>query len=245
VAVALGLASAACGDHAASSAGGGVTVSAAASLEEAFTAIGEDFESANPGTEVTFNFGSSGELATQIRNGAPADVVAFAATSDMTGLEGAGLLDGGYHTFATNSLVIVTKPGNPEGVAGLADLATVGTVSLCADTAPCGRYADEVLTEADVTIPTDRVTRGQDARATLSAVADGDAEAGLVYVTDAATAGDAVSVVQIAATENVAASYPIAVVAGSAEREASVEFVEFVLGPDAQAVLRDAGFGPP
>jgi molybdate transport system substrate-binding protein len=204
-----------------------------------------EFEAAHPGTDVTLNVGSSGDLAAQIESGAPVDVAAFASEADMDALADAGLLDGGYEVFATSSLVIVTEPGNPKGVEGLADLAAVGTVSLCAATAPCGRYADQVLERAGVAIPVDRITRGQDVRATLAAVAEGDAEAGIVYATDARAVGDAVTTVDVSAEENVVATYPIAVVRASANREAAAAFIELVLGPEARAVLRDAGFGTP
>lgn len=224
---------------------GDLTVSAAASLKESFTRIANDFEEANPGVEITINFGSSGELATQIRSGAPVDVAAFAAESTMATLADAGLLDGESRTFATNELVIVTEPGNPRRIDGLPDLATAGTVSLCADTVPCGGYAEEILTNAGVSIPAYRITRGQDVRSTLAAVAAGDADAGIVYVTDASAAGDAVDVVQIPTGQNALARYPIAVVEGSANPTAAAAFEDYVLGPEAQDVLTTAGFGPP
>lgn len=224
---------------------GDLTVSAAASLKESFTRIANDFEEANPDVEITINFGSSGELATQIRSGAPVDVAAFAAESTMATLADAGLLDGESRTFATNELVIVTEPGNPKRIDGLPDLATAGTVSLCADTVPCGGYAEEILTNAGVSIPAYRITRGQDVRSTLAAVAAGDADAGIVYVTDASAAGDAVDVVQIPTGQNALARYPIAVVEGSANPTAAAAFEDYVLGPEAQDVLTTAGFGPP
>ncbi len=256
--IALGLVTAACGDdprdEGASSSTtsstqaqitGDITVSAAASLKEAFATIAADFEAANPGTTVTINFGSSGDLTTQIQSGAPADVAAFAAESNTRTLADAGLLDGDYELFATNSLVIVTKPGNPAGVKSLADLATVGTVSLCADTAPCGKYADQILASSSVTIPADRITRGQDVRATLAAVSEGDADAGIVYVTDAAAVGDAVATVDIPTAENAVARYPIGVVTATTNPATAWAFATFVLGPEAQGVLEAAGFGAP
>ncbi|HPU40356.1 MAG TPA: molybdate ABC transporter substrate-binding protein [Microthrixaceae bacterium] len=228
---------------------GDVTVSAAASLKETFTQIGKDFESANPGAKVTINFGSSGDLATQIQSGAPVDVAAFAAESNMTTLSDASLLDGSSEAFATNSLVIVTKPGNPKKIKGLADLATVarsgGTISLCATTAPCGKYADQILQGAKVAIPGDKVTRGQDVRATLTAVTDGDADAAIVYVTDAKAAGDAVDSVEIPTDQNAVAKYPIAVIKATTNAAASKAFMTYVMGTNAQKVLSNAGFGAP
>lgn len=228
---------------------GEVTVSAAASLEESVTRIAEDFEAANPGAKITVNFGSSGDLATQIRSGAPVDVAAFAAESDMRSLADASLLDGEPQVFATNSLVIVTRPGNPTGIESLSGLATAagagGTVSMCADAAPCGRYADQILRRAGVSIPADRVTRGQDVRATLSAVTEGDADAAIVYVTDAKAAGGSVAPVDIPADQNAVARYPIAVVKATKHRKASEAFVAYVLSATAQRILARAGFGAP
>lgn len=228
---------------------GDVTVSAAASLKETFTRIAKDFEAANPGAKVVINFGSSGDLATQIQSGAPVDVAAFAAQSNMTTLADAKLLDGTSEIFATNKLVIVTKPGNPKKITGIADLAKVagegGTVSLCAETAPCGKYAAQILQTAGVTFPTDRTTRGQDVRATLAAVSDGDADAGIVYVTDAASVGAKVDTVTIPDAQNAVAKYPIAVVKATRNAEASTAFMRYILGEKAQAVLRAAGFGAP
>ncbi len=224
---------------------GKITVSAAASLTEAFGTMKADFEQANPGSEVTFNFGSSGQLATQIQQGAPADAAAFADQASMTTLSGAGLLASPAQVFARNQLVIVTKPGNPKGVKDLADLATVGTVSLCDVKAPCGKYADQILQQAKVTIPTGSVTRGVDVKSTLRAVTDGDAEAAIVYVTDAKAAGSKVATVEIATAQNVVAEYPIAVVKASTEQPTATAFQDWVLGPKGQQVLQDAGFLAP
>ena len=116
-------------------------MSAAASLTGAFRTIKDDFVTANPGANITINFGSSGQLETQIESGAPADVAAFADEATMKKLADKSLLAGPSQIFATNQLVIVTKPGNPKDIKTLADLATAGTISLCADTAPCGKYA--------------------------------------------------------------------------------------------------------
>ena len=117
---------------------GTITVSAAASLTGAFGTIKDDFVAANPGATVTINFGSSGTLGTQIEEGAPVDVAAFADEANMKKLADKSLVLGSSQIFATNQLVIVTKPGNPKGVSTLADLAAGGTISLCVDTAPCG-----------------------------------------------------------------------------------------------------------
>jgi molybdate transport system substrate-binding protein len=224
---------------------GAVTVSAAASLTEAFTTIKDDFVRANPDATVTINFGSSEQLATQITEGAPADVAAFADQAPMSTLDDAGLLAAPAQVFARNQLVIVTKPGNPKGITSLADLATVGTVSLCAETAPCGKFADQVLRTAGVTVPATSITRGPDVKATLTAVTEGDAEAGIVYVTDAEASGDKVGTVEIPEADNVVASYPIAVIEATQNQAVGEALQGYVLGSEGQAVLQDAGFLAP
>jgi molybdate transport system substrate-binding protein len=224
---------------------GAVTMSAAASLTEAFTTIKDDFTTANPDATVTINFGSSGQLATQIQGGAPADVAAFADEAPMKTLGDAGLLAAPARIFATNQLIIVTKPGNPKGITSLTDLPTAGTISLCAETAPCGKFAAQVLQKAGVTIPTASITRGPDVKATLAAVTEGDAEAAIVYVTDAQAAGTKVATVDIAEADNVVAKYPIAVIKASTNQSAAQAFQDYVLGPEGQAVLQDAGFRAP
>ena len=224
---------------------GAVTVSAAASLTEAFGKIGKDFQTANPGATVTFNFGSSGTLATQIQQGAPADVFASADPANMDTLARAGLVDDRALVFARNKLVIVTKPGNPKHVKALADLADVGTVSLCGETVPCGKYAAQVLTNAGVTIPADGITRGQDVKATLAAVTNGDADAAIVYVTDAKSAGAAVTAVTIPDAQNAIAAYPIGVLKQSTNAVASKAFQQYVVSPKGQATLASYGFLPP
>jgi molybdate transport system substrate-binding protein len=223
---------------------GALTVSAAASLTVPFKTIGDDFEKANPGlTEVTFSFDSSSTLATQIRNGAPVDGFASADDANMKKLTDADLILGTPVQFARNQLTIVVKKGNPEGIRTLADLATVGTVSLCGSDVPCGRYADQILEAAKVTIPGENITRGQNVKATLASVSDGDAEAGIVYVTD--VTGDKVESVEIPAAQNAIATYPIAVVKASTNPTAAQAFIAYVLSPPARATLRAAGFLPP
>src|SRR5262249_11294150 len=161
-----------------------IKVSDAASLTEAFDQIGQDFTKANPKTTVTFNPGSSSTLAMQIQqtNGVGIDTFASADEANMDKLVSANLVDGTPVVFARNRWVIVTKPGNPKNVKTLADLANLDTISLCGETVPCGKYAAQVLTEANVTIPESKVTRGTDVKATLAAVTQGDADAAIVYV---------------------------------------------------------------
>jgi molybdate transport system substrate-binding protein len=224
---------------------GSITVSAAASLTWAFGTIKDDFVAENPGADITINFGSSGTLTTQIQEGAPVDLAAFADEANMTKLDDQGLVEGDVEIFATNQLIIVTKPGNPKGIRTLADLADAGTVALCVETAPCGKFADQILSSAGVTIPSGNVTRGQDVKATLAAVTPGDADAAIVYVTDAQAAGSTVDTVEIPDAQNAVAKYPIAVIKGTKSAALAEAFIQYVLGPEGQAVLKEAGFQAP
>jgi molybdate transport system substrate-binding protein len=224
---------------------GEIIVSAAASLTDAFTDLAAEFLVDQPDADITFNFGSSGSLATQVREGAPADVVAFADTTPMDELERAGLLATTPAIFARNELVLVTPPGNPDGIGELSDLASAGVVSLCVDTAPCGRFADELLEAGDVSIPATSISRGTDARSTLRAVTEGDAVAAIVYATDALSAGDQVDVIALTAGDQPVARYPIAVVAGASDPELARAFTDYVLSAAGRAVLDDAGFRAP
>jgi len=152
---------------------GAITVSAGASLTEAFTKMGADFQKLNKGTTITFNFGSSAALAQQIQGGAPADVFASADGANMQKLVSGGQVTTDPIDFASNFLTIVVKPGNPKNVKSLADLPNLSVVSLCASTVPCGKYAAQALTQDGVIIPPDEETLGVDVKATLSAVRDG------------------------------------------------------------------------
>src|SRR4051794_18438709 len=132
---------------------GAITVSAAASLTDAFTKMGADFQKANPGTSVTFNFAASSALVQQIQGGAPADVFASADGRNMQKVVSGDQVTDEPTVFAANELTIVVKTGNPRRVKSLADLAHLDVVSLCADAVPCGKYAQQALTLAGVTIP--------------------------------------------------------------------------------------------
>jgi molybdate transport system substrate-binding protein len=224
---------------------GDITVSAAASLTESFTELGKAFEQQCDGTKVTFTFDSSGTLSQQILDGAPVDVFASADEKNMTKLTDADLVEGKPTVFAKNQLIIVTKPGNPEGIESLADLADAGVISLCGTDVPCGTFAAEALDKAGVTIPETSVTRGQNAKATLTAVSEGDAVAGIVYVTDALAAGDAVDSVDIPDDQNVIATYPIAVLSDTQNAPLASAFAAYVSSDDGQAILSDRGFSAP
>jgi molybdate transport system substrate-binding protein len=224
---------------------GSITVSAAASLRDSFGQIGDDFTETNPDAEVAFTFDSSSTLATQILEGADVDVFAPADEANMDKLTAESLVAGEPEIFARNELVIVTKPGNPQSIESLADLADAGVISLCGADVPCGRYAGEALASAGVTIDESSVTRGQNVSATLTAVAEGDAVAGIVYVTDALAAGDAVASIEIPADVNVIATYPIGVLESSGSADVAEAFLDQVLSDEGQAVLADYGFLPP
>jgi molybdate transport system substrate-binding protein len=224
---------------------GSITVLAAASLTDAFTKMGTDFQKANPGTTVVFSFGGSGTLVTQIQGGAPGDVFASADGANMQKVVNSAKVTAAPSAFATNLLAIVVKPGNPQGVKSLADLAKLSIVSLCAPPQPCGTYANQVLTQAGVTIPADHITLGADVKTTLSAVTTGDADAAIVYVTDAKAAGSAAATVAIPAWQNAFAIYPIAPIAASTNQDLATAWVKYTTSTAGQKTLQSYGFLPP
>jgi molybdate transport system substrate-binding protein len=224
---------------------GSITVSAAASLTEAFTRLGQSFEKRNPKATITFNFGSSSALVSQIQGGAPADVFASADLASMDEVVSGGQVTSTPTPFARNQMEIALKPGNPERVKAVADLATIGTIALCGAAAPCGVYAARVLERANVTVRESSITRGVDAKATLGAVSQGDANAAIVYTTDVKAAGTAVSGVAIPEAQNVAAVYPIAPIADSDNPKLAKAFTAYVVSPAGQKTLARYGFLAP
>jgi molybdate transport system substrate-binding protein len=256
--LALALVGAACGDD---SGGGGssttdqpsgsgaevagsITVSAAASLTDAFGAIGDDFTAANPDASVEFNFGSSSTLATQIVEGAPADVFASASTAAMDTVVDGGANDGDPVVFARNQLEIAVEPGNPLGIESLEDLANPDvTVVLCDPSVPCGQYADQALEEAGVEVTP--ASREVDVRATLSKVELGEADAAIVYESDVVAADGSVDGVDIPDDENVIATYPIVVIADAGNEDVAEAFLDAVTSDEGQATLEQFGFLKP
>ncbi len=218
-------------------------MSAATSLTNAFNDIATAFNVGHPFVNVNFNYGASSALADAIIAGAPADVFASADQANMTKLQDTGLVYGDPTTFAHNKLVIVTKPGNPTGIKSAADLPRAGVIALCAVEVPCGKYAAQALVSAKVTIDESRVTRGQNVAATLDQVAEGDAVAAIVYVTDAQAKADQVDTVSIPDTQNVIAAYPIAAI-GKTENAVSKAFIAFVKGQTGQRILKRYRFLP-
>jgi len=247
---ALALALAACGSDAdsESSSGsddGGTTtlrVAAAASLTASFEEIATDFEAANEGVELEFQFAGSSDLATQITNGAELDVFASADEANMDKVADFTAAD--PTLFATNVLTIVTEPGNPKEITGLKDLESSDlAVVVCAEQVPCGAATQTLTEQQGVTL--DPASEESKVTDVLTKVTTGEADAGLVYVTDATGAGDKVDTVEAEGSDKVLNTYPIAVLEGAPSPDEAQAFVDFVTGPDGRAVLQDRGFGTP
>jgi len=217
-----------------------LTVFAAASLSESFQVLAAAFE-ARTHTHVTFSFGASSLLATQLQQGAPADVLATA--DEVTMARVADLVDA-PRPFAHNRLEIAVEKNNPRHVAKLSDLARSDlAVVLAAEQVPVGKYAREALAEAGVSV-TPRSLE-PDVKAVLNKVALGEADAGIVYATDVRAAAGKVDGVEIPESQNVVATYPIAVVRRSGEAAGAKAFVDFVLSPRGREILARFGFAPP
>jgi molybdate transport system substrate-binding protein len=215
-------------------------VFAAASLTAAFTEIGEQFTNSN-GTKVVFNFAGSQALATQIQQAAPADVFASADTANMDKVTD---LVNTPQNFAGNQLQIVVEKGNPKNVQSLEDLANPDLkVVLAAPDVPAGKYAAESLAKADVTV--EPVSEEDNVKAVVTKVSLGEADAGIVYVTDVTAGGDKVEGVDIPEELNVLATYPIATVKTSKAPDPAQAFMEQVLGAEGQQILKTNGFLPP
>jgi len=220
-----------------------LTVFAAASLKATFTQIGTIFQQENPGSTVTFNFAGSSDLVAQLIAGAPADVFASADTANMTKATDAGLVSGTPLNFATNTLTIVTPPGNPAGITSFADLAKPGVaVVVCAPQVPCGAAAQKIETNTGVTLTP--VSEENSVTDVLGKITSGQADAGLVYVTDASGAGDKVTTVSFPESTTVVNTYPIATLTAATEPSLAMTFVELVTGPEGQQLLAAAGFQP-
>jgi len=217
--------------------GNGLTIFAAASLRDVFTTLGVTFEREHPGVTVRFNFAGSQELRTQLEHGAPADVFASADTR---------------HMDATNAPVIAVPADNPGKVRSLADLATVKRLVIGTPEVPIGAYTLLILDRARATLGADFPARVQDrvvsrelnVRQVLTKVTLGEADAGVVYRTDARSAAERVRVVEIPPEVNVVAEYPIAVVTRAPQPALARAWMALVTGPVGQAALKDAGFGP-
>lgn len=223
---------------------GTLNVFAAASLTASFRTLGAAFEASHPGTKVAFNFAGSPTLVQQIREGAPADVFASADEANMQKLVDAGEVGETPQVFAQNLLQIAVAKGNPHDIAGLADLAKPGLiVVLCGETVPCGRYALEAFAKAGIKPPAG--SREVDVKSVVSKVTLGEADAGIVYVTDVRAAGDKIEGVGLASTHNVTARYPIVALRTAAHAAAARDFVAFVLSDAGASTLESYGFRKP
>ncbi len=226
-----------------SSAGGAITVLAAASLTEAFNQIGKDFEAKNPGSQVIFSFGSSATLATQMVQGAPADVFAAASPATMKIVTEAGAATA-PKDFASNTLEIAVPKGNPHKITGLQDFGDASKrIALCAPQVPCGAAAVKIFAEAKIIPKPD--TLEADVKATLQKVASDEVDAALVYRTDVIAAGDKVDGIQFSEAQQAINTYPIATLKESKNPALAQVFVDYVLSPEGQAVLAKAAFAQP
>ena len=217
-----------------------LTVLAAASLTDVFEELAAPFEEEHD-VDATFSFGSSTDLAESAADGAPGDVLATADDASMMLAEDTGVT-GDVETFATNVLTIVVPTGNPAGIESLDDLADTTWVR-CADEVPCGKVAVAVLDDAGVTA--EPVSLEEDVRATLDKVVSGEADAGLVYATDAVAAGGDVEAVEIAGAEDALTSYSVTTLEQSGNAGLATDWVAWVTSEEGRAILADAGFGSP
>jgi molybdate transport system substrate-binding protein len=235
---------AACGGGGGGGGGGNttITVLAASSLTGTFTELGRQFESAHPGVTVKFAFDSSATLAQQAAGGAPADVL---ATADTTTMESAKSVQAATpKVFATNVMVLATPAANPAHVTTFADLdrSSVKFV-VCVPTAPCGAVAQALLQQDHITGTP--VSTEVDVKSVLAKLTEGEADAGIVYTTDATAAGDQVTTVAIPGSRKQVTRYPIVALSQSKQPTLAQDFVALVTGRTGQHVLAKAGFGAP
>ncbi|MEU3399942.1 molybdate ABC transporter substrate-binding protein [Streptomyces filamentosus] len=218
-----------------------LTVLAAASLTDVFKTAGAAYEKSHPGTKLTFSFAGSQELVAQVSQGSPADVL---VTADTKSMDKVGADTGTPAVIAKNRLVIATGEGNPHGIDELKDLADTGLkVVLAAPEVPAGKYSQKILDAQRITVKP--VSQEPNVRAVLSKVELGEADAGLVYRTDAESAKDEVDAVEIPDGQNAVAQYPAATLKDSENAEAAAAFVAWLSSPEGQKILQDAGFQKP
>lgn len=223
---------------------GSATVFAAASLTASFNELKAIFERDNPGTAILLNLGPSSGLAAQISEQGGADVFASADQANMDKVAGPGLIEGKPEVFAKNLLQIIVAPGNPKAIKGLADLARPGLkVVLAAGQVPVGRYAREALNKAGVTVKP--VSEAVDVKGVVGPVVLGEADAGIVYVSDVKAAADKAAGVDIPPGQNVVAEYPIALLKTGSSNEVARAFIDLVRSDQGRAVLVKNGFLSP
>lgn len=221
-----------------------LTVFAAASLTEPFLDLARHFEAEHPGVTVELAFAGSPDLATQIGQGAPADVFAAADTAAMDRVADSGRVSGEPVVFARNTLRIAVSPGNPARIGALTDLADSGiAVALCAEDVPCGAAARTALDAAGVTV--EPVSWEQDVKAALTRVRLGEVDAALVYATDVLAADGQVQGVAFPEAGEAVNTYPIAVLTDAPEAGLAADWVALATSPRGAEVLLDAGFDLP
>ena len=222
---------------------GEVTVFAAASLQDAFQELATSFEAAHAGVHITFDFQGSQDLVTALDGGSPADVLATANNSTMTDAASKGLV-GEQTEFATNVLTLIVPAGNPAGVTGINDGSLdKADLVICAPEVPCGEATQKLAAELGVTL--NPVSEEQKVTDVRGKVESGEAQAGIVYTTDAAKAGDKVEAIALP-PNSVINHYPIALTKSAANSQAAQAFIDYILSPEGQKVLQDTyGFGAP
>ena len=239
----LGLAMTATGCAATSTASTSVTLTvfAASSLTASFTQLGTQFEAAHPGTKVTFSFDGSSTLVDQLVAGAPADVLATADEATMTRATKANAASN-PQKFASNVLILIVPPGNPAKITGLDASLSGKKLVVCAPPVPCGATTKKLATMLGITLqPVSEESKVTDVRAKVET---GQADAGLVFTTDATAAGTKVQTIPIPGAEKAPTTYVIATTTAAKQPTLAKQFVEYVTGPDGQAALKTAGFGP-
>ncbi|TDE09082.1 molybdate ABC transporter substrate-binding protein [Jiangella asiatica] len=223
---------------------GTVTVLAAASLTESFEELAGQLAREYPDLEVVFSFGPSSGLVEQVISGAPADVLATADPTTMDEAVAADVVDGEPVVFARNALTLAVPAGNPAGVTGLADLADDDLrVAVCEPQVPCGAAAERLLDAAGVTAAPDTLTT--DVKEAASLVALGEADAALIYRTDAAAEGDDIETLDVPEADEIVNDYPVALLADAANPDGARAIAGAITGELGRSVLAEAGFLEP
>lgn len=218
-----------------------LNVYAAASLTETFGELEKTFEAANPEVDVRFNFAGSQDLVTQLGEGADVDVLATANESTMKKAADAGQVDA-QTIFVTNTLTLITTPGNPAGITGLDSSLDGAKLVICAPEVPCGKLTKTLTDKLGVTL--NPVSEEQAVTDVRGKVSSGQADAGIVYKTDALAEGDAVETVAIQGADEAVNKYPIALVSASTKKDYGQKWIDLVLSTEGQATLEEAGFTP-
>ena len=220
-----------------------LVVFAASSLSDTYTSLGKTFDASHPRVTVKFSFDGSPTLVDQLKQGAPADVFASADRPNMTKATAANLMSGTPSLFATNILTIIVPKGNPAGITGLDSSLDGKKLVVCADGVPCGSATTKLAMLLGVTLkPVSQETNVTEVRAKVET---GQADAGVVYVTDAKASGDKVDTIAIKDADQVKNEYLLGVVAASKNADLASQFVALVTGSEGRKVLSGAGFTLP